>query len=226
MKFKNSEELAKWNDQMVLKYHKEGTLFESRNFILKSIEKRRVKLAIKLAEIKKEDIILDLGCGEGYLLSLLPKTKEIIGIDISRIVLSKARKLLRSRKDIKLMYCNAENILFRREYFDKILCSEVLEHTPNPKKVIKEIYRILKQDGILVVSIPNEKRIKTIFNILDKTKLKKILFAKRKEKDYEWHLHETDINFLKNITKGLFHIIKIKKIPFPIGYRYVIKLKK
>ena len=139
---------------------------------------------------------------------------------------NKAKKFLRNRSDIKLLFGNAEKTGFEKEYFDKILCSEVLEHTPNPKKVIKEIYRILRKDGILVISIPNERRIKAIFNILDKTGLKKILFAIRKDKDYEWHLHEADLKFLKNICNNLFYIVGIKRIPFLIGYRYVIKLKK
>ncbi|MAG50648.1 hypothetical protein CL621_03345 [archaeon] len=226
MKFKDIEELAKWNDEMVTKYHKDGTLFESKNFILALMEKNRLKQIIKLSDVKKEDTVLDLGCGEGHLLNLLPEVKEITGLDISKVALSRANTLLKDRTNIKLLFGSAEDTKFENNSFDKIFCSEVLEHVPDPKKVIEEIYRILKKDGILVVSIPDEKRIKTIMNILDKTRLKKLLYAARKDKDYEWHLHEADLNFLKTIVGDLFHVDKIKRVPFLLGYRFVIKLKK
>lgn len=49
---------------------------------------------------------------------------------------------------------NAEKIPCESEYFDNILLIEVLEHLENPKKVLKECYRILKKNGVLYMSIP------------------------------------------------------------------------
>lgn len=49
---------------------------------------------------------------------------------------------------------NAEKIPCESEYFDNILLIEVLEHLENPKKVLKECYRILKKNGFLYMSIP------------------------------------------------------------------------
>lgn len=225
-KFNSEEELAKWNDAMVKKYHSEGTLFESKNPVLRYIEKKRIKTMVKLAQISANDRLLDMGCGEGYLLSLIPKIERIAGLDISRVALEKATTLLKNRPYIELKYGDAQNTPFNNDSFDKIICSELLEHVPYPRLVIKEINRLLKRDGLLVISVPDEKRIQKIMHIFKSLKLDKFIFSARKQEDYEWHLHESNLKFIKKITKGLFRIVTLKRVPFMYGYRFIIKLEK
>jgi SAM-dependent methyltransferase len=50
--------------------------------------------------------------------------------------------------------CSAESIPVKDNHFDMILLTEVLEHLKNPKLVIKELFRILKDNGILIASMP------------------------------------------------------------------------
>lgn len=49
----------------------------------------------------------------------------------------------------------AEELPWDDEHFDIVICSEVLEHLPEPEKAISEIYRVLKRDGIGIFSTPN-----------------------------------------------------------------------
>jgi len=50
---------------------------------------------------------------------------------------------------------NVEDLSFNNNTYDVIFCSQVLEHIPNPEKALKEFYRILKNGGILIVSVPH-----------------------------------------------------------------------
>lgn len=219
------EELAKWNDEMVKKYHSEGTLFESANPILRYIEKTRAKTIIKFAKISSNDTAIDVGCGEGYMLSLFPKAQQIIGFDISNVALERARSILNDRNDVEFIKGDGQNIQLDDNSFDVTICSEMLEHVPEPKRVISELHRILKPGGRLVVSIPDEKRIKRIMNIIKSLKIDRFLHAARKQETYEWHLHEFDMNVLKSISDEYFSIKKVRRIPMIIGYRFVVKLE-
>lgn len=222
-----NQKLAKWNDQMVKKYHSKGTLFESKNILLRTIEKMRLKKIVQLAQFQKNDLVLDLGCGEGFLISLIPDlTEKIVGLDISKIALNRAREILKDKKKVELRWGNAEELNLPNESFDKIICSEMLEHTPQPRKVMEEIYRVLKNNGLLVISVPDEKRIQFIMKIAKILNLNKILDTCRGEEEYGWHLHQADKKFITDISKGLFKIQKIYRTPSIIGHRFIAILTK
>lgn len=223
----NIKDLAKWNDEMVSKYHSEGTLFESKNPITRYIELWRLKTIKKLSNYKKNDVVLDLGCGEGFYLRMIDKPKEIWGIDISKVALKKAREISVGRKNLKIRFGNAENLNgIPDKYFDKITTSEMLEHVPYPKKALSETHRILKDDGVLVVSVPNEKIIQKIVHFVKLLNLDRFMKAARKQETYEWHLHESDLDWIKLQIDGLFVIDKVVLIPPLLGYRLVIRLIK
>ena len=225
-KHSTTEELAQWNDSMVKKYHNEGILFESKNPILRKLEVMRLKKMIKLSNIKPGQKLLDLGCGEGYFISLLPNNIEIVGLDISKIALKRAKKILKSKNNITLQFGNALSTGLSDKSFDIITCSEVLEHVPEPKKIIKEIFRLLKDDGTAVISVPDENRIKLIMRIIKFFRIDAFLHSARKQEDYDWHLHEADKKFIFEITKNYFTTQNIFRVPPLIGHRFVASLKK
>lgn len=223
---KDTEELAKWNDEMVSKYHKDGTLFESKNFILRALEKMRLKKLLQMSKIKPEDSFLDLGCGEGFLLSMTPKAQKIQGVDISKVALEKAKVVLKDRPEISVEFGNAQELHLEDASFNKVISSEMLEHVPEPRKVIDQVHRILKPSGLFVVSVPDERRIQFIMKVIKFLRLDKILHAARKQADYEWHLHEADVEFMKKITEGKFKILKVARTPPLFGYRLAVKMVK
>jgi len=222
----DSKNLAKWNDQMVLKYHKNGTLFESKNPLLRFIEKRRLKKIIQVSHLNENDTVLDLGCGEGFLISFLPKLKRIVGIDISKIVLKRAKKILKDKSNVQLIWGDAQKLNMADEIFDKIICSETLEHLPYPQKVMKEIHRLLKRNGLAIISVPDEKRIQFIMKMAKFFSLDKLLHTARKQKEYDWHLHQADKKFIFKNSKNLFKMKKIYRTPPLLGYRFIAVLKK
>ena len=62
---------------------------------------------------------------------------------------------LDKNKELKPDFCcDAHKMSVLSNSFDTVLATELLEHTKSPKKVVKEIYRVLKKDGVCIVSVP------------------------------------------------------------------------
>ena len=102
-----------------------------------------LKITYNLLKSKKELSILDIGCGDKPFEKFFKKTNcKFVGIDNNPD----------SKADI--VQDISETLPFKSNSFDLIILSEVLEHLQEPIKVINEIIRVLKSDGILFMSTP------------------------------------------------------------------------
>jgi methionine biosynthesis protein MetW len=100
----------------------------------------------------KEESVLDLGCGSGYLLEkLLEKNTDlkISGLDISPVAIEKARA---KGFDCKL-FDITDTLPFENNAFDSVLLIDVLEHMFEPIEVLKEAVRVTKK--YVYISVPN-----------------------------------------------------------------------
>ena len=119
----------------------------------------REDLALSLLDNGEK--LLDAGCGNGSLMfKANGKFKEIYGIDITGSRVNEAKKTADERfghdNNFHLRTCNInEKIDFQDETFDAITSIAVIEHVFDPYFVISEIHRILKQEGIFVIDVPN-----------------------------------------------------------------------
>lgn len=117
----------------------------------KGAEIDTVQICHKYIE-KGDRKILDVGVGTGRLLSYKCfDNMQKYGIDIS---LEMAK--LSSSRNIVSCVGNVESLPFEDNYFDVILCTDVLEHVVDLYKTVTEIYRVLKADGLLIVRVPLE----------------------------------------------------------------------
>jgi len=210
-----------WNEQMVEKYDIE-TYYSASSPLIRYIESRRVYWIIKLLSPQENEKIFEVGCGAGHILQKVD-VGQLSGIDLSPKMLSLARRRLGD--NVELKKCNAESIDYSNSLFDKAICSEVLEHTLHPSRVIEEIARVLKPGGMVILSIPNENRINRVKEIFVATGIFKLLFKNIPEEN-EWHLHNFSLPILRSMTKGILEEVEIKALPnrfFPL--RYVGKYK-
>ncbi len=120
----------------------------------------RFRTVLKALGNPSGEVVADVGCGLGIYTAKLAemKAKLIIALDISLPFLESARKLLLSRglgSRVEFVLADAERLPFRSEAFDKVLCTEVLEHLVDPWKALKEIARVCVEGGILVATVPS-----------------------------------------------------------------------
>ncbi len=118
----------------------------------------------ELLGIKDGERVLDIGCGEGRHSWQACKQSHclVCALDIEQVNLKKAHHVLwlldkqeESKGKWVLVRGDIISLPFEDGSFDKIVCSEVLEHIPDDKQGIKEMVRVLKDDGTLVISVPS-----------------------------------------------------------------------
>lgn len=102
------------------------------------------------APLKNIKSVIDIGCGEGFVINCLDYLK-ITGVDISRNALRIAKE-----KNPECEFCSGSiyEISFKENSFDLVIATEVLEHLERPDLALQEIKRITKNYCIL--SVPNE----------------------------------------------------------------------
>jgi ubiquinone/menaquinone biosynthesis C-methylase UbiE len=215
------EYFEEWNERMVEKYDIE-VYYSASNPVIRYIESRRIYWLLRLLSPRDNEKIFEVGCGAGHVLHGVG-VGQLYGIDLSPRMLSQAKQRLGDKVELKK--CNAEKIEYPDNCFDKTICTEVLEHTLHPARVIEEIARVSKPGGVVILSIPYENLINRIKAVFVATGIFKLLF-KNIPKENEWHLHDFSLSTLRSITKGFMDEMEIRAVPnrfFPL--RYVGKYK-
>jgi ubiquinone/menaquinone biosynthesis C-methylase UbiE len=128
-------------------------LYEERQLLLIKRFASKVKLIDKLSSGGN---ILDVGCSTGLFLQSLDKFSQKewnkYGIDINK----KSIDLANQKKLGKILCSDLHHKYFSDNFFDVVTCFDVLEHDTNVKENLKEIRRILKPNGVLVIQVPNK----------------------------------------------------------------------
>jgi SAM-dependent methyltransferase len=101
--------------------------------------------------------LLDVGCGEKpYEHIFLPFVSEYVGVEHEATFAATAASLGARKPDV--VYDGAR-LPFEDRSFDTVLNVQVLEHTPHPGALVKEMARVLKDDGLLILSAPFQFRL-------------------------------------------------------------------
>ena len=118
--------------------------------------RNEARKVFSLLKLRKSDKILDIGCGDGvWYLELLRRGYSITGIDVSGHDLSKLKERAKKfRVNPEVMKQDAQKMRFKPESFDKVFSICTIEHIPDDNKVFNGIYKLLKNGGKCVVSIP------------------------------------------------------------------------
>lgn len=91
--------------------------------------------------------ILDIGCGDRQYEKHIDATNNYVGLDVE----------VSGRKEedkIADIYYDGVNIPFQDSSIDIIICTQVLEHVQNPEGLVDEMYRVLKKDGLMYITVP------------------------------------------------------------------------
>lgn len=113
--------------------------------------------------LRTGDTVLDLGCGEGRHVISAYAAADVhsFGVDLSFADLQTTQEKFQAfeepdndARSFGLSQANALHLPFADNTFDKVICSEVLEHIPDYQAVLTEVERVLKPGGHFVASVP------------------------------------------------------------------------
>lgn len=163
----------------------------------------RVEVASRF--ITKADKLLDVGCSEGIIQYFIgDKVKNLYGIDNSKSELrrAEARGFITKQVDF-----DSEKFPFMDSFFDVVTCLDVIEHVKNPKFLLREIHRVLRPDGKLIISTPNIRFSDHLFKLIFKGR-----FPKTSEDPNLYdggHIHFFTFSDLRSLlTESRFEILK------------------
>lgn len=97
--------------------------------------------------------VLDIGANSGEVMKILAEKRQcdVVGVDMSEIAVAKAKE-----KGLNVILGDAESLPFPDKTFDVVLLLETLNHLWDPLKALLEVKRVLKDDGILLGSVPHK----------------------------------------------------------------------
>jgi len=138
--------------------------------------------------------VLDIACGNGYGTYIIAKNgaRFVIGVDISQEAITTARKnFFDINMSFKLM--DAANTDFINKTFDVITSFETIEHIPDYARFLMEIRRLIRDNGILLISTPNS-----------------LISIKRNGKpDNPYHIKEFTPDEFHRLLCGYFRSVKL-----------------
>ena len=113
----------------------------------------RIKLGINKSRISEGDRVIEVGIGTGMSLPLYPGGCKVVGIDVTRKMLEKAREKKEKHKldHVELIEMDAEQMTFEDNSFDHAVAAFVVTVVPNPEKMVAEMKRVTKAGGNIVI---------------------------------------------------------------------------
>jgi len=131
------------------KYYSE--VYSDKQFEADLARKDRLKFLFPV--IPKGKRILSIGSGPCVDINFLITGNEVHAVDISDKALNVCQKqgVIPHKLDLFMI----EKLPFEDESFDILIATDILEHLFDPKKLLQEMYRILKPDGFAIISVPN-----------------------------------------------------------------------
>lgn len=156
--------------------------------------------------------ILDIGTADGLMLSRIKKKfpqAECVGLEYSQELINSCRD-----KNIKIIQGDAQNMALKNNSFDVAIATALIEHLDKPMKMLREIHRVLRSGGILILTTPNPffEKIAELIGHFEK-EIHQETFTIKKLKKY--------------FKKAGFEIIKTKRFMIsPIGFPFELTIEK
>lgn len=177
--------------------------YNSKSPFVKLVIKKFMKdlfFQIKLCKISDSHKILDVGCGDGFILKELIKRKTnsfTVGLDVSPNTLKFSRKL---NPSARLIQADIYSLPFKENLFDLVINLQVLEHLEKPKKAIDELRRVTKR--YCIIGVPYE----PFFRMANIVRLKYLFNLG----NYPDHINHWNKALLRRLLKKFFKRVRIK----------------
>jgi ubiquinone/menaquinone biosynthesis C-methylase UbiE len=200
-----------WNDEFA-RAHDINAYYERSGFLIRYIESQRLSTIRTFVGPTSGDRLLEVGCGGGHVLRLFPEA-QLTGVDVSGEMLARARANL-AGLSVRLLKGQLQELDLPDSSFDKIVCTEVLEHAAEPSVVLSEIRRLLRPGGRAVVTFPNDHLINRLKKIIRSSGLTILPPLRRISWGGDhYHLHIWSVSEMSRLLSAHFDVTDVRFVP-------------
>jgi ubiquinone/menaquinone biosynthesis C-methylase UbiE len=116
-------------------------------------QKTKIETTLENVSLNKNNFVLDVGCGTGLLFPYIAdRVQLLIGIDISRKLLERAKLRKRHYPNIHILLADADHLPFPNQIFHTIFAITLLQNIPSPSTTLQEIKRVSKNHATIAVT--------------------------------------------------------------------------
>ena len=117
-------------------------------------DEERIRRLVAAAQLKGKERVLDVACGPGYIAEAFARAaSEVIGVDLTAAMLAIGEERTKQRgvSNVAFRIGDVQNLPFEREEFDVVVCRLALHHMQNPAQVVREMTRVCRLGGTVLV---------------------------------------------------------------------------
>ncbi|MGK5094793.1 class I SAM-dependent methyltransferase [Deltaproteobacteria bacterium TL4] len=158
-----SEQTSQFYDNLLEGKEKRGMFGKDQRFnamrVYSRPSTRKYFVDVVRPYVQESDRILDFGCGSGaFLCSIASFCREIVGVDISQKFVEETQTAIQmcELKNAKSMHIPVNTLPFEDKSFDVLMMIDVIHHLENIHQTLTEAFRVLKDDGKIIIYEPNK----------------------------------------------------------------------
>ena len=204
-------DVERWNDAFA-REHDIDDYYARSSFLIRWIERRRLACIREMAASKANDRVLEVGCGGGHVLRMFPHC-DLTGVDVSGEMLLKAERNLRGYR-ARLLKGELHELDLPDAAFDIVICSEVLEHALDPEAILREIRRLVRPAGRVIVTFPNDHLVNRLKALVRRTGLTVLPpFRRISWGGDQYHLHVWTVGEMRELLSRCFTVNSARFAP-------------
>jgi SAM-dependent methyltransferase len=205
------EDVERLNDRLA-REHPIDDYYARSPWPIRFVEARRLALIRALAGECAGRELAEIGSGGGHVLRLFPRAR-LTAIDVSDVFLANARRNL-AGYDVRFLKGEVAALGLPDACFDAIVCTEVLEHCADPESVLREMARLLRPDGVAVVTVPNDPLILRVKALLRRSGVGWLLGARVEWGGDPFHLHRWTPAAFRVLLERHFRVTEYRAAPW------------
>jgi 2-polyprenyl-3-methyl-5-hydroxy-6-metoxy-1,4-benzoquinol methylase len=179
---------------------------------IRLIERRRLEIIREFAGDVRGLDVAEIGSGGGHVLRMF-RDARLTAIDVSSVFLETAKKNL-AGYDVRFIKGEVDKLDLPAASFDRVVCTEVLEHTQDPDAILATIARLLRPYGVAVITVPNDPLILRLKGAVRRSPVGWVLGDRIKWGGDEFHIHQWTPGEFERLLGRHFRVAERRSAPF------------